>query len=207
VTIPLGRAADALHFGAARLLWTASILLVAIPLWYLTFGRRDSTTRLPFRWGDWSVAARDMSRKQTPQPYSRSLVGGYLLVVVIVFVLVQAGTGFRPLRSGALITLWPAICLSAIANAVAEEAVFRGVLQPMFLRVGGVAAGLWAQGALFGLVHWGASVGVLAALPTSLAIGLGSVMWGKATLETGGLGWVIVAHAMMDVAVMSAYFV
>jgi membrane protease YdiL (CAAX protease family) len=135
------------------------------------------------------------------------LLSGYLLVVVLLFVLMQAGVGFRPLRSGVLPSLFLAILLSAVANSAAEELVFRGVLQPALIGVGGIAAGLWAQGALFGLVHWGTSVGVLAALPVSLGIGLGSVMWGKATLETGGLGWVCIAHAMIDVAVMSAYFV
>ena len=63
------------------------------------------------------------------------------------------------------------------------------------------------EGAVFGLMHWGLSVGVLAALPTSLLIGLGSVAWGKYALDTRGLSWVIVAHALIDVAVMSAYFV
>jgi hypothetical protein len=36
---------------------------------------------------------------------------------------------------------------------------------------------------------------------------LDSVVWGKAAFETRGLGWVFVAHAMIDVAVMAAYFV
>jgi membrane protease YdiL (CAAX protease family) len=63
------------------------------------------------------------------------------------------------------------------------------------------------QGLLFGIVHWGLSVGVLAALPTSLLIGLGSVIWGKAAYETRGLSWPIAAHFMIDGAIMSAYFV
>ncbi|MGQ0643135.1 MAG: CPBP family intramembrane glutamic endopeptidase, partial [Gemmatimonadaceae bacterium] len=142
-----------------------------------------------------------------PQRYTRILLGGYTLVVVVLLVLGQASVGFRPIRTGALFTLFPGILILAAANSTAEELVFRGVLQPAFIGVGGIAAGLWAQGALFGLVHWGTSVGALAALPVSLGIGLGSVMWGKSVLETGGLGWVIVAHALIDVAVMSSYFV
>jgi membrane protease YdiL (CAAX protease family) len=63
------------------------------------------------------------------------------------------------------------------------------------------------QGLFFGIIHWGLSVGVLAALPTSLLIGLGSVVWGKAAYETRGLSWTIVAHFMIDVAIMAAYFV
>ena len=205
IAIPHRELSDAVSFAGARLLWAASILATTAPVAYLAL-RRGDAVRLRFRWGDWSVAARDVSLKEPPRPYSRTLVTGNLLAVVIVFMLAQAGVAFRPVRSLALVALLPAILLSAVANATAEEVVFRGVLQPVFIHVGGVAAGLWAQGALFGLLHWGTSVGVLAALPMSLAIGLGSVVWGKAALETGGLGWVIVAHMMMDIAVMSAYF-
>jgi hypothetical protein len=32
------------------------------------------------------------------------------------------------------------------------------------------------------------------------------VAWGKYALDTRGLGWVVLAHAMIDVAVMGAYF-
>lgn len=206
--IPLTQFSDALHFSGARLLWATAILLTTLPIWFVTFGRqREENPRLTFRWGDWSVAARDFSAKQPPQRYDRMLISGYLLVMVVLFLLLQAGIGFRPLRSGLLFALLPGILVSAAANSISEELVFRGVFQPAFMRIGGIVAGLWAQGAFFGLVHWGTSVGVLAALPVSLGIGLGSVMWGKATLETGGLGWVIVAHAMIDVAVMAAYFV
>jgi membrane protease YdiL (CAAX protease family) len=206
--IPLTQFSDALHFSAARLLWAVAALATTLPVWFATFGRqRNELASLTFRWGDWSVAARDFSSKQPPQRYGRMLLGGYLVVMLLLFLLMQASIGFRPIRSGLVIALLPGILVCAVANSLSEELLFRGVFQPAFMRVGGIAAGLWAQGAFFGLVHWGTSVGVLAALPVSLGIGLGSVMWGKATLETGGLGWVIVAHAMIDVAVMAAYFV
>ncbi len=208
ITIPLTTLADGFHFAGARLLWAVCVAAVMLPLWYLTFGRSPGTPqRLTLGWGDWSVAARDFSAKQPPQPYARSLVRGYLLFVLILFVLMQLNVAFRPLRSGALLALLVPILVSAVANASAEELIFRGIIQPTFIRLGGIAAGLWMQGALFGLMHWGTSVGVLAALPVSLAIGLGSVTWGKAALETGGLGWVIFAHALIDVAVMAAFFV
>lgn len=208
IRIPLRSLADGFHFAGARLLWALCVAAVMLPLWYLTFGRSaGEPQRLTLGWGDWSVAARDFSAKQPPQRYSRSLARGYLLFVLILFVVMQLNVAFRPMRSGALLALLVPLLVSAIANASAEELVFRGIIQPTFLRLGGIAAGLWMQGALFGLMHWGTSVGVLAALPVSLAIGLGSVAWGKAALETGGLGWVIVAHALIDVAVMAAFFV
>jgi membrane protease YdiL (CAAX protease family) len=94
-----------------------------------------------------------------------------------------------------------------MANALIEEVIYRGMLQPAFVHAAGIARGLWIQGLMFGMLHWGMSVGVVAALPTSLLIGIGSVFWGKAVLDTRGLSWVIVAHAMIDLAIMCAYFV
>jgi membrane protease YdiL (CAAX protease family) len=95
--------------------------------------------------------------------------------------------GWPPL-AGSLWPLLPGVLVAAVANAAAEEYVFRGVVQPAFIRAGGVAAGRWMQGLMFGLMHWGMSVGVLAALPVSLLIGFGSVVWGKAALDTLGMG-------------------
>ncbi len=208
IAIPLTTLADGFYFAAARVLWALAVAATTIPLWYITFRRQaGEPQRLALGWGDWSVAAREFSAKREPERYARMLFTGYLAFVLILFVLMQFNVAFRPLRSGALLALFPAVLASAAANAAAEELIFRGVIQPTFIRVGGVAAGLWAQGALFGLMHWGTSVGVLAALPVSLGIGLGSVMWGKAALETHGLGWVFVAHALVDIAVMAAFFV
>ena len=99
------------------------------------------------------------------------------------------------------------ILIAAFVNATAEEVVYRGFMQPAFMRVLGVGGGMWMAGLFFGLVHWGISVGLLAALPVSLLIGLGAVIWGKAAYETKGLAWPIAAHFMIDVAIMSAYFV
>jgi membrane protease YdiL (CAAX protease family) len=119
----------------------------------------------------------------------------------------QANVGFAPLRHGTLWPLLPAVLLAAATNAVAEELIFRGMVQPAFIRAGGIAAGLWMQGLLFGLMHWGMSVGILAALPVSLLIGFGSIVWGKIAVDTRGLGFVVIAHAMVDIGLMSAFFV
>lgn len=106
--------------------------------------------------------------------------------------------------------LWPlvpAILVAAIANATAEELVFRGMLQSALIAYGGVGAGLWIQGLVFGLVHWGTSVGLVASLPVALATGFVSVYWGRAAYETRGLALPIVAHCMADTVLFSAYFV
>jgi membrane protease YdiL (CAAX protease family) len=178
-----------------------------IAVWLLVFARdRGAWPSLPFRIGDLTVRVRSSS-KAPMQPIWRELVGGYGAVCLILFFVMQANVGFRPIVNGTLWPLLPAIVIAAIINALAEEVIFRGLVQPAFIRASGIAAGLWMQGLLFGLMHWGVSVGMLAALPVSLLIGLGSVYWGKTVLDTGGLGWVIIAHAMIDVCVMSAFFV
>ncbi len=157
--------------------------------------------------GDWSVASRSFSMKEKPMRWSRFLLGGYLGFVVLLGLFLQAGVGFAPITGGGLARLWWAVLAAALVNAAVEEIVYRGLLQPAFLRLGGAGPGLWTTGMLFGLLHWGLSVGVLAALPVSLMIGLGAVAWGKAAWETRGIGWPIAAHFLIDIAVMAAYFV
>lgn len=158
-----------------------------------------------FGLGRWNVTTREFTQRSKPQSYV-TLLFGFAVFAVVLFAMCQAAVGFGPLRGGTFLTLFPAILLAAIVNSTVEELLFRGVLQPAFVGAAGIARGLWIQGLLFGLMHWGMSVGVIAALPTSLAIGVGSVIWGKSVLETRGLAWVIVCHVLVDIAIMSAFF-
>lgn len=207
LSVPFPTPASAWRFAAGRLAWGGSIAAVCLAAWWLAFRRQPGAPALSLGHGDWSVRGRDFSVRDAPKSWARRLATGYLGFMVVLFLAMQANVAFAPLRSGALMAFLPAILLAAVANAIAEELVFRGLLQPAFIRFGGVAAGLWMQGLLFGLMHWNNSVGLLAALPVSLLLGLGSVVWGKAAYETRGLTWVIVAHALVDIAVMSAFFV
>lgn len=208
--VPFTVNGDAVGFALMRLVYALSLALPMLAAWWIAFGRggrNDGWPRLAFRIGDFRVASRDVSARAPPMPAWRMLVTGYAGFCLVLLVVMQVGVGFGPIRSGTLWMLLPAVLLAACVNAFVEEVIFRGFVQPAFIRGGGVAAGLWMQGLLFGLVHWGVSVGVLAALPVSLLIGLGSVVWGKMALDTRGLGWVVIAHAMLDVCIMSAYFV
>lgn len=205
---PLRSTGDGIRLALARVSYAAVLLVPLLLAWWVAFGRqRDTWPRLTLGWGDFGVAGRDLSLKSPPAPWGRQLVGGYGVFCLVFFAVMQANVGFAPLRTGTLWGLLPAVLLAAVGNALAEELIFRGLLQPAFIRGGGVAAGLWVQGLMFGLMHWGLSVGILSALPVSLLIGLGSVVWGKAALDTRGIGWVVVAHAMVDVALMTAFFV
>jgi membrane protease YdiL (CAAX protease family) len=202
--IPFRSMADAEGFVLFRLLFGLGLAAPMLLVW-LTFSGRVQSWFLGIE--NWGVRSRGISAKETPGPLYGDLFGGYLIFVLVFAALMQAGVGFAPVMSGLVFTLLGAILLASIVNAAVEEVIFRGLIQPSFISAGGVAAGLWMTGLLFGLMHWGLTVGVLAALPVSLALGFGSVIWGKVTYETRGLGWAIVAHFLVDVAIMAAFFV
>jgi membrane protease YdiL (CAAX protease family) len=204
--LPLRNAGDLFGFLLFRL-WFLIPLALLMGGVALLFRPGPGEAGPQLGWGDWSVESRIFSRKEKLQSWSRMLVGGYLGFILILALFLQLGVGFAPITEGRLLALWWAVLGAALINATVEEIIYRGFLQPAFLRLGGVGPGLWTTGMMFGLLHWGLSVGILAALPTSLLIGLGSVAWGKAAWETRGLGWPIAAHFLIDVAVMAAYFV
>lgn len=202
--IPFRGGHDLLGFVALRAAWGLSLCAAMLLVWRVAFG---GFGELALGAGTLSAAGRDTSAKRPPLPWVRQFLGGYGLFVIIMLVVLQGSVQFQPVRTGALWPALPGVLAAAVVNATSEEYVFRGLLMPAFMKAGGVGAGLWVQGAVFGLMHWGMSVGVLAALPVSLGIGFGSVLWGKAALDTRGMLWVCLAHAMIDVAVMAAYFV
>ncbi|MBY0112611.1 MAG: CPBP family intramembrane metalloprotease [Phycisphaerales bacterium] len=204
---PLRTTQDAIDFSIFRL---AYLLALAAPMMLvLLVGYRlvlRSTDAFALGVGNWGVRSSDITQR-SPRSTWRAHLIGFGLFAVVLFIMGQAFTGFAHLRSGVLLSTLPAVLLAALVNAGVEEVIYRGLLQPAFVRLAGVAAGIWTTALTFGLMHWGLSVGVVAALPTSLAIGVGSVLWGKAALETRGLSWVWIAHAMVDVAIMSAFMI
>jgi len=204
--IPMGQPQDVWPFVLHRIGYGLCVGGLIVATVAVVSRLRGISVSIPLAWGDWTVRSRAFTQKNQPESYYRSMVG-FFFFALIFFLVGQAGAGFAPLRSGWLFQLFPVIVLAALINATIEEWIFRAGMQPAILAVAGVFRGLWIQGMLFGLMHWGNSVGIIAALPTSLLIGLGSVYWGKAVVETKGLGWVIVAHTLMDIAIMSVYFV
>lgn len=200
--IPLAGLDDAIDFTISRL-WYLIPSVLALGAAALVF---RGGPRVELGLGDWRVRARDANAKEEMKPYYRRFLG-FVIVAFILALILQAGVGFEPVTSGRLFALAPVILLCAAVNATVEEAIYRGFLQPAYMRVAGVGAGIWIGALHFGMAHWGMSVGVLAALPISLLIGVGAVFWGKAAYETRGLSWPIAAHFLIDVAVMSAYFV
>jgi membrane protease YdiL (CAAX protease family) len=202
--VPFRSIEDAQGFALFRIYFGASLAAPMLVAWLL-FGRGVQTLHLGF--GSLMVQSRSMSVRERLSSWLSALFGGYLLFIVIMFVVFQVGVGFAPILSGTLLPLLTGVLLASLVNATIEEIVFRGLMQPAFIAAAGLTAGLWMQGLVFGLLHWGMTVGFLAALPMSLAIGFGSIIWGKAAWETRGLAWPIAAHAMIDIAIMAAFFV
>lgn len=204
--IPFTSMADAVAFMKHRLVYGACVATTAGAALMLSAWALRAWPRFHLGVGSWSALGRDFTHRSKPESYRKAILG-FALFAAALWAVGQFGVELKPLRSGVLWALIPAILLAAVTNALVEEVIYRGLMQPAFVQAAGIARGLWIQGLMFGMLHWGMSVGVVAALPTSLLIGIGSIYWGKAVLETRGLTWVIVAHAMVDVAIMCAYFV
>jgi membrane protease YdiL (CAAX protease family) len=86
---------------------------------------------------------------------------------------------------------WPEVAVVCLLAGLGEEMLFRGVLQGVFSRWLGAAAGLVLASVLFGLLHpmtW-----AYALLATLLGLYLGGV-W----IATDNLLTVVVAHAVYD---------
>lgn len=189
-------------FIASRLLYAFAVALPMLLVWRWLL--RGNDCHLGF--GDWRATGR-LGRNDRQRSWGRLLLLFVLLVALPLFLLMQAMVDFGPLRSGRLPALALPLLFMALSNAFAEELLFRGLLQGAATPVLGIARGLWAVGILFGLHHLGASFDPIASLPGALAIGVGSVLFGKSVVETRGLGWAVCAHAAVNVALFSAYYV
>jgi membrane protease YdiL (CAAX protease family) len=189
--------------------WNRFLYLIGVSaplvLTYLIFYRKSGA--FPAAWGDWKVRARLVSLKEPLNPYTKQLLEYALFFILPLSILFQLPMKFNPILSGAL---WPAlgaVLIASVVNALVEEILFRGFLQSAFIGAAGVGCGLWITGLLFGLVHWSVGGTLIEALPTAILIGIGSVVWGKSVLDTGGLGWAVTAHALIDIPTFSAFFV
>jgi len=102
---------------------------------------------------------------------------------------------FDALFSVAAIALAPALC---------EELLFRGIVLPSFLRALGPAGAVAGSAALFGLIHLDFTqpgVPVLYRVPFAFAVGVG---FGALRLLTGALPPVILAHATLNTITLLA---
>lgn len=204
--IPFQEVSHGFYFASHRMIYGFCVAGMALLCLWISSALRGQRPSLYLRFGNWRALGRDFTHRSKPETYIQSILG-FLAFAVVLAIVVQMSVGLKPLRSGSLFPLIPALVIAAIANAFAEELIYRGVLQSAFVHAAGLARGIWICSLMFGLLHWGLSVGLLTALPTSFLIGVGSVFWGKSLRDTGGISWAIAAHSMVDFAVMCAYFV
>jgi membrane protease YdiL (CAAX protease family) len=88
---------------------------------------------------------------------------------------------------------WTDLLVLAAIAGVAEEVLFRGVLQPWLERAWGLQAGLWLSSALFGLVHFITPAYALLATLVSVYLGLSLDVGESRNLLTP-----IVIHGLYD---------
>jgi membrane protease YdiL (CAAX protease family) len=190
-------------FSARRFTYLACVVVPLLAVYVIAMRRQA----FPGLGGRWREPTRFFGPGERPETWGRQLAGLALVVGVPFFLIMQAAAGFSPIRTGALWPYLAPILVMSVVNAAVEEVIFRGFIQPAAIRWLGLGWGLWLQGAFFGLHHWGLSPSMLGSLPGALLIGLGSVVFGKSVVETGGLGWAIAAHAVFDIGVFAAFFV
>lgn len=128
---------------------------------------------------------------------------GPILAVVIalplaLYVGLTRGSDQALLRKAA--GLGPLILLGSGVNAFNEEFIFRAVLLARLSPVLGPAQSLWLTSVRFGVGHWfGNPSGPIGAVAATFA----GWFWGKSILETRGLFWAWVIHAIQDVVIYS----
>lgn len=202
--IPLESLAD-----AGRALFERSFVLIpALPM--LAVGRLMCRDNLPLRFGDWRASASsDTSAGSAGAAgaWDRSLLWAFLGIGIPGFVLMQSTVGFGPIKTG---TLWPALVPVlglALFNAFSEELLFRGLIQTPLVEYLGAVPGVGLQAIFFAIHHWGASPSVIAGAPMAVILVFVAIWMGRSVLATGGLGWAVALHAILDFVFFSAHFV
>jgi membrane protease YdiL (CAAX protease family) len=128
---------------------------------------------------------------------------GPILAVVIalplaLYVALTRGSDPTLLRKAA--SLAPLILFGSVLNAFNEEFIFRAVLLARLSPALGPAQSLWLTSVRFGVGHWfGNPSGPIGAALATLV----GWFWGKSILETRGLFWAWVIHAIQDVVIYS----
>lgn len=202
-SIPFENLGDA--FGA--ILYRLSFVAPAIVLFliYALVEKRDQ--RYPLRFGDLSRKTCLFRSGGKTTSWAVWVVRIWAFVALPLFVLFQAQSGFEQILSGKLVLFLIPILLLALLNAVSEDLILQGFILPNEARVLAPGLAVFSHGLFFGLLHWGSAPDAIAGLPQGLVIGLLVWIASKAVLETGGLGYSILVHASIDVAIFSGSFI
>lgn len=122
-----------------------------------------------------------------------ALLAIYVVVSIISIILSRLAPGLLEnpqVEALGLVLSWPLVIVTAVVAGVAEEILFRGVLQKW--------VGLWGQALLFGLVHASYATALQVVLPFLIGLGFGYMV------RRGWPLWApITAHFLFDLVALS----
>ncbi len=153
--------------------------------------------------GDWSAPAQGLGWLGVADGDSWVTVGWTFLaittVVTAVVVWLQVG---RPasIRWRGLVAALPLAAVFSVANAVAEELLFRLTVTEALAPVATAGAIAALSAALFGFPHWFGNPG---RTPGVLMAGFVGALLALSVLQTGGLGWALAIHFSLDVVILT----
>jgi membrane protease YdiL (CAAX protease family) len=152
------------------------------------------------------------ARRLSLHVWIRALLAGLLGFATLVALLVVASR-LVALPAGAPIaappgvpaaTMFLLIAMASVVAGVSEEAAFRGYMQSMIERRHGLAIAILANGALFGLLHFGNHpADVLLMLPYYIAV---AAVYGGLTWATDSILPAVVLHSLGDVVVLTRWW-
>ena len=131
----------------------------------------------------------------------------WLFVALPLFIMFQMQAGFEPLKSGKVLVFLVPILALALMNALSEDLILQGFILPNEARILAPGLAILLHGLFFGLMHWGSAPDAISGLPQGLVIGFLVWVASKAVLETGGLGYSVLGHMSVDVAIFSGHFI
>ncbi len=127
-----------------------------------------------------------------------------LLVVISRLVPLPAGTPIVKPDGMPAATMFALLVMQSVVAGVTEESAFRGYMQGIVGGRYGLAAGIVANGVLFGLLHFPNHTGeVLVMLPYYVAV---SAMYGGLTWATDSILPALVLHAVGDSVVLTRWW-
>ena len=194
---------DALGAMVYRLSFVGPIIPMFVVYWIVEKGDRA----YPLRFGELfrkTVVFRGSGKGTS---WATWLVRIWLFVALPLFIMFQMQVGFEPLKSGKVLVFLIPILGLALMNALSEDLILQGFILPNEARILAPGLAILLHGLFFGLMHWGSAPDVISGLPQGLVIGFLVWMASKAVLETGGLGYSILGHMSVDVAIFSGHFI
>jgi membrane protease YdiL (CAAX protease family) len=183
------------------LLWAQLVSLAVTALVVAVVVISVPSSRRFLRLGQWNAEVEPVPAiglKPKPHQTWKHVGLSFALILTVICALV-IGTQVG-LPSASVVRLIPWILLLSLCNATVEEMISRfGVIGALQDVIGNRSR--WVSALLFGVPHyWGSPSGLIG---VAMAGFLGWFL-AKNVQETGGMGWAILLHTLLDVVVFTA---